>query len=166
MSAGYDGATDAAAARGWKGTVTVLISRSYRLRHLPLRLATGAFILNAGITKRSLPDEAAAQLQAGATAVAPFVQSWSPATFRTALSTAEITLGSALLAPFVPAGAAGAGLAAFSGGLLTMYRRTPSMHEPGSMRPTQAGTAVAKDSWMFGIALSLLIDSCLRRRRR
>lgn len=144
----------------------MLKARSYRLRHLPMRLATGAYILNAGLGKRKLPDEVAAGMQAGATKVAPFVKDWSPAQFRSALSKTEMTVGSLLLAPFVPSGVAGAALAGFSGGLLTMYMRTPEMHEPGSPRPTQQGSAVAKDSWMFGIALSLLIDSCSGRRAR
>lgn len=141
-------------------------ARSYKLRHLPLRLATGAYILNAGIGKRSLPDEVAAGMQAGAATVVPLVKDWAPGTFGKALSKTEITVGSLLLAPFVPSGLAGAALAAFSGGLLTMYWRNPEMHEPGSPRPTQKGSAVAKDVWMFGIGTSLMIDACLMRRRR
>jgi hypothetical protein len=33
------------------------------------------------------------------------------------------------------------------------------MREPGSIRPTQQGIAVAKDSWLVGIGLTLLGDS-------
>ncbi|AHD23601.1 hypothetical protein Y013_03630 [Rhodococcus pyridinivorans SB3094] len=33
------------------------------------------------------------------------------------------------------------------------------MHEHGSIRPTQDGTAVAKDVWMFGIGAALVIDA-------
>jgi hypothetical protein len=141
-------------------------ARSYKLRHVPLRLATGAYILNAGLGKRSLPDEAAAGMQAGAATVVPLVKDWEPSVFGKALSTTEITVGSLLLAPFVPSGLAGAVLASFSGGLLRMYWRNPAMHEPGSPRPTQQGSAVAKDVWMFGIGTSLLIDACLTRRTR
>ncbi len=141
-------------------------ARSYKLRHVPLRLATGAYILNAGLGKRSLPDEAAAGMQAGAATVVPLVKDWTPAAFGKALSKTEITVGSLLLAPFVPAGLAGAALAGFSGGLLTMYWRNAEMHEPGSPRPTQQGSAVAKDVWMFGIGTSLLIDASLMRRHR
>lgn len=144
----------------------MFFARSYRLRHLPLRLATGAYILNAGLGKRELPDETAAYMQASAGKVAPFVKDWEPAKFGKTLSKAEITVGGLLLAPFVPSGIAGAALGAFSGGLLTMYMRSPQLHEPGSPRPTQEGGAIAKDSWMFGIALSLLVDSCTGRRKR
>nr|WP_024794859.1 hypothetical protein [Tomitella biformata] len=128
------------------------------LRNVPLRLATGAFILNSGIKKLGLDEAGAAGLQGMAENVSPLVNSIPVATFGRLLAGVEITLGAALLAPVVPAAVAGAGLTAFSGGLLTMYARTPGMHEPGSLRPTQAGTALAKDVWMFGTGLSLLID--------
>ena len=70
----------------------------------------------------------------------------------------EITLGAALLLPVVPAAVAGAGLAAFSGGLLGLYARTPGMRKEGSPFPTQQGTPLAKDVWMMGIGLGLVID--------
>ena len=129
-----------------------------RPAHVPLRLATGAFILNSGIGKRQLPPEAAAGLQSMAAAAVPQVKTMTPSAFGKTLSTAEIALGAALLAPFVPSALAGAALTAFGAAMLTMYLRTPGLHEPGSIRPTQAGTAVAKDVWMVGAGLSLLID--------
>ena len=70
----------------------------------------------------------------------------------------EITLGAALLLPVVPAAVAGAGLAAFSGGLLGLYARTPGMRKENSLFPTQQGTPLAKDVWMMGIGLGLVID--------
>lgn len=132
-----------------------------RLRRLPLRLATGAFILNSGIGKLSLDDEAAAGLQGMAANAFPAVRQVRPGLFGKALAVAEIGVGSALLAPWVPTAVAGAALTAFSSGLLTMYVRTPGMHEDGSLRPTQQGIPVAKDSWMLGIGTSLLIDAAL-----
>src|SRR5699024_1372292 len=83
-----------------------------------------------------------------------------------ALAVSEIAVGTALLTPFVPTAVAGAGLTAFSTGLLTMYARTPGMHEKGSPRPTQQGTAIAKDSWLLGIGASLLIDAAVSRTKR
>lgn len=53
---------------------------------------------------------------------------------------------------------AGTALTAFSAGLLGLYLRTPAMREEGSLRPSQQGMAIAKDIWMFGIGLTLLID--------
>jgi hypothetical protein len=47
-------------------------------------------------------------------------------------------------------------LTAFSGALLAMYWRTPTMRKPGSIWPTQAGTAISKDVWMLGIGVGLL----------
>jgi uncharacterized membrane protein YkgB len=81
-----------------------------------------------------------------------------PKDFAKLLAAAEITLGSALLLPFVPSIVAGAGLAAFSGGLLGMYAKTPGMRNPGTPFPSDQGTALAKDVWMMGIALGLIVD--------
>ncbi|MFX1758853.1 hypothetical protein [Rhodococcus sp. As11] len=130
-----------------------------RVSHLPLRLTTGAFILNSGLGKRALSSEAAAGLQGMAANAVPAVRTMRPETFGKTVSAAETTLGLALLAPFVPSALAGAALAAFSGGLLTMYWKTPGMHKHGSIRPTQDGTAVAKDVWMLGIGVALVTDA-------
>jgi uncharacterized membrane protein YphA (DoxX/SURF4 family) len=126
--------------------------------HLPSRLAAGAFILNSGIGKLSADEEAAAQLHGFASGTYPFLAKLKPRDFVRLLAVSEITLGSALLIPFVPSAVAGAGLAAFSGGLLGLYARTPGMHMENSPRPTQQGIALAKDVWMMGIALGLVID--------
>ena len=126
--------------------------------HLPQRIAAGAFILNSGIGKLSADEEAAAQLHGFAAGTYPFLNKLKPKDFARLLAAAEITLGSALLLPIVPSAVAGAGLAAFSGGLLGMYARTPGMRKEGTPFPTQQGTPLAKDVWMMGIALSLIID--------
>ena len=60
-----------------------------------------------------------------------------------------------------PPALAGLALTGFSGALLGMWWRTPGMHEEDSPRPTQQGTAIAKDVWMFGIGISLLLDAAL-----
>jgi len=126
--------------------------------HLPLRLTTGAFILNSGLSKRKLSSDAAAGLQSMAANAFPAVRTMRPETFGTTLCATEIALGTVLLTPIVPSVLAGAALTAFSAGLLTMYWRTPGMHEPGSIRPTSDGTAVAKDVWMLGIGTALLTE--------
>ena len=129
-----------------------------RLSHIPLRLTTGAFILNAGLGKRDLDGDSAAGMQAMAARVYPPASRIKPETFGTMLSYAEMTLGSALLAPFVPARLAGVGLGIFSGSLVTMYLRTPGMTLEDGIRPSQQGTALAKDIWMLGIAAALVLD--------
>jgi hypothetical protein len=131
----------------------------------PLRLATGAFILNSGWGKRSLPVEAAAGMQEMAANGLPFVKQVSPATFGRALSAGEIALGAALVTPFVPATVAGAGLTAFGGGLLQMYLNTPGMTEEGSrVRPSQDGIAIAKDVWLVGAGVTMVLSGLASRR--
>jgi hypothetical protein len=131
---------------------------SLKARHLPPRIAAGAFILNAGIGKLSADEQAAARLHGMAAGTYPFLNKLKPADFARLLAVSEIALGSALLLPVVPAWAAGAGLAAFSGGLLGLYARTPGMRKEGSPLPTQQGTPLAKDVWLAGIGLGLVID--------
>jgi uncharacterized membrane protein YphA (DoxX/SURF4 family) len=133
---------------------------------LPLRLATGAFILNSGISKWNADLEHAKQLQGFAGGAYPQLADIPADRFVKLLAAGEIALGTALLVPAVPSFVAGAGLTAFSGSLLGLYWRTPSMHEDGNPRPTTQGVALAKDSWMLGIGLALMIGSFSRRRQR
>ena len=129
-----------------------------KLRHLPQRIATGAFILNSGIGKLNADEETAAQLHGFAVGTYPFLAKLKPQDFVKLLGGTEIALGAALLLPVVPSALAGAGLAAFSGGLLGLYARTPGMRKEGSPLPTQQGIPLAKDVWMLGIGLGLVLD--------
>jgi hypothetical protein len=131
---------------------------SVRASHLPARLMTGAYILNSGIGKLSVDEETAAQIHGFAAGTYPFLKKLKPQDFVKALAATEITLGAALLVPVVPSSLVGAGLAAFSGGLLGLYAKTPGMRKENSIFPTQQGNALAKDAWMTGIGLSLIID--------
>jgi uncharacterized membrane protein YphA (DoxX/SURF4 family) len=135
------------------------MSFSAKARRLPGRLAAGAFILNAGLGKWSADEETAARLHGTAVGAYPFLARIKPKDFARLLSISEIALGSALLLPVVPAAAAGAGLAAFSGGLLGLYLRTPGMTRQDGVRPSQHGTALAKDVWMLGIGVGLIVDA-------
>jgi hypothetical protein len=134
-----------------------------KARHLPPRIVTGAFILDQGIGKLSADEETAAQLHGMAVGTYPFLKKLKPADFTRILAISEIALGSALLIPFVPTGVVGAGLAAFSGGLLGLYVRTPGMHKEHSPFPTQQGTMLAKDAWIAAIGLSFVIDDLIDR---
>ena len=131
----------------------------FKLWHVPLRLVTGAFILNSGLSKRDIDLETAKHLQEFASTAYPQLANMPADRFATALSTAEIAVGSALLLPVVPPAVAGAALTAFSGGLLGLYWRTPHLHREGDPRPTPEGTPLAKDSWMFAIGLALLTEA-------
>jgi hypothetical protein len=127
-------------------------------RHIPARLATGAFILNSGLEKSRGDEQTAQAIHGMASGTYPFLGKLQPTQFLRLLSTSEIVLGAALLLPVVPTLAAGLGLAAFSGGLLGLYLRTPGMRQDGGLRPTQQGVPIAKDVWMLGIAAGFVID--------
>ncbi|HEX5290340.1 MAG TPA: hypothetical protein VFX25_15870 [Streptosporangiaceae bacterium] len=142
------------------------MSLSVKARHLPPRIAIGAFVLNSGLSKLGADEQAAAQLHGFAAATYPFVGKVKPADFARLLSVSEIALGTALLVPVVPAGLAGAGLVAFAGGLLGLYARTPGMRKEGSLFPSQEGTALAKDVWLAGVGLGLILDDLADRKRR
>jgi hypothetical protein len=129
------------------------------------RLSAGAFILNSGLGKRGADEGTAAGLHGFASGTYPFLAKLSPPQFAKALSTAEIAIGAALLSPFVPTAVAGAALTGFSGGLLGLYLRTPGMREPGSLKPTEQGLAVAKDVWLLGIGVGLLTRGTIDRDR-
>lgn len=130
-----------------------------KARRLPGRVTAGAFILNAGLGKWSADEEAAARLHGMAVGTYPMLAKLKPRDFARLLSVSEIALGSALLLPIVPAAVAGAGLTAFSAGLLGLYARTPGMTRDDGVRPSQQGTPLAKDVWMLGIGVGLTIDA-------
>lgn len=136
-----------------------------KLSHFPLRVTTGAYILNSGLQKRSLEGEPATAVHGMAAGAIPQIQRIEPQRFARLLSRAEIALGSALLFPAVPSALAGMGLAGFGAGLMRLYWKTPGMHEPGDPRPTQQGIGLAKDVWLLGAGLTLLLDAVFMRPR-
>ncbi len=135
--------------------------------HLPVRLATGLFILNEGLTKQREADEQRAQMLHGTAAKAfPQVEDMEAEQFVKLLSTTEVTLGAALVAvPVVPPILAGLGLLAFSGGLNRLYLKVPGLRRDGSVRPTQQGVPLAKDVWMTAIGAALVLDSIFSPKR-
>lgn len=135
------------------------------VRDLPGRTAAGAFILNSGLSKRGADAETAGYLHGMASETYPFLKQVDAQTFTRLLSAGEIALGSALLLPVVPTAVAGAGLTAFAGGLFGLYLRTPGMRQEGSLRPSTQGTALAKDAWLLGMGLGMVVDSLTSGRR-
>jgi uncharacterized membrane protein YphA (DoxX/SURF4 family) len=142
------------------------VKLSLHARSLPGRIATGAFILHAGLEKWSGDETRAAGIHGMAAGAYPVFNEVPPPIFLKALAASEIATGALLLSPFVSDATAGAALTAFSGGLLGMYWRTETLRKPGSVWPTQAGTAVSKDVWMFGIGIGLMLDSLTSWRRK
>jgi uncharacterized membrane protein YphA (DoxX/SURF4 family) len=128
------------------------------VRDVPTRLATGAYIAHAGWDKLHGDEQQANAVHGMAAGAYPFLRGIPPTRFLKALAAGELATGAALLTPAVPNRLAGAALAGFAGALVTMYLRTPALHKPGSVWPTQAGTGVSKDVWMLGIGLGLLAD--------
>jgi uncharacterized membrane protein YphA (DoxX/SURF4 family) len=137
------------------------MSISTKLRRVPGRLTTGAFILNSGLGKLKGDEATAKAIHGMAAGAYPALGKVPPKVFLKGVAVGEVALGSALLLPIVPAGLAGLGLTGFSAGLLGMWWRLPGMHEPKSLKPTQQGTAIAKDVFMLGIGAGLVIDAAL-----
>ena len=131
-----------------------------KVRSIPGRVAAGAFILHAGTGKWNLPVERAKALQGMAAGAFPFLSRVPAPIFGKLLSVSEMATGAALLSPFVRDRLAGAALTAFSGGLLVMYWRTPTLRKAGSIWPTPAGLPISKDVWMLGIGLGLIAGDC------
>ena len=135
-----------------------------RLRNMPTRLATGAYILHAGWEKWHGNEAQAVGVHGMASGAFPMFKEMPATDFLKTLSVGEMAVGAALVAPLVPPAIAGVALTGFSGALLIMYLRTDGMHKPGSIWPTPQGTAISKDVWMLGIGLGLIVDG-LRSRR-
>lgn len=142
------------------------MSVAVKASQLPTRVATGAFLLNAGWGKKDAKPDEAEHLHSMAKRAYPILEQVTPETFTKALSMTEIALGAMLVTPIVPAWVAGAGLTAFAGGLLRLYWRMPEMHEENGVRPTPEGIPMAKDVWMAAIGVSLLVGAVSQPRLR
>ena len=135
-----------------------------KLWHVPVRLATGAIILDQGLLKLDADEDTAKWLHGQAAVAFPQVAEMEPKAFVQLLSTAEIALGAALLGiGFVPSGLA---LGVFGGSLTRLYLKAPGTRREGTIAPSQQGIALAKDSWMLAIGAALVVDSVLPGRRR
>lgn len=137
-----------------------------KARDLPGRITTGAYILHAGLEKWHADDSRAEAVHGMAVGAFPVLKHIPPARFVRLLAASEIAVGTALVVPVVPSALAGAALTGFSGALVAMYGRTPALRKPGSIWPSQVGTAVSKDVWMLGIGAGLVIDALASHCRR
>ncbi|HEV8064082.1 MAG TPA: hypothetical protein VGP46_04580 [Acidimicrobiales bacterium] len=133
-----------------------------RPSNLPLRLAAGAYIANAGVSLFSEGDRAN-DLHKQAAAAYPALESVKPEHFLRALAIGETAVGALLLAPRVSPRLAGLALTILSAGMLGPYVKDERYHRTvGSLRPNREGDGLAKDVWILGIGLALLSQ---RRRR-
>ena len=65
----------------------------FKVRHIPTRVATGAFILSSGLAKRQADEETATQLHGLTAGTYPLATKLSPPAFIRFVSTGEIALG-------------------------------------------------------------------------
>jgi hypothetical protein len=131
-----------------------------KLWHIPVRLATGAVILDQGLSKLGADEERARWLHERATIAFPGFREMDPKDFAQLLSACEITLGVALLGiGFVPSGLAGLGLGAFGASLTRLYLRAPGTRRDGTIAPSQQGIVLVKDSWMLAMGAALVLDA-------
>jgi hypothetical protein len=142
-----------------------------KLWHVPVRLATGAIIVDQGLQKLGADEDTAKWLHGQAVHAFPQLADMDPKDFVQLLSASEIALGAALLGiGIVPSGLAGLGLSAFGGSLTRLYLTAPGTRREGTVAaPSQQGVGLAKDSWMLAIGVALVLDSVLgsgRRRRK
>jgi uncharacterized membrane protein YphA (DoxX/SURF4 family) len=137
---------------------------SLKAREVPGRIAAGAFVLHSGLEKWNVEEAHAKGVHGMAAGAFPFLKDIPPSRFVRLLAAGEIATGAALLVPFVPPVISGLALTAFSGGLVAMYLRTPALHKPGSIWPSQNGIGVSKDIWMLGIGLGLVVDGLAGKR--
>ena len=137
-----------------------------KLWHVPVRLATGAIIVDQGLQKLGADEDTAKWLHGQAVNAFPQFADMDPKDFLQLLSASEIALGAALLGiGVVPSGLAGLGLSAFAGSLTRLYLTAPGTRRQGGIAPSHQGIGLAKDSWMLAIGLALVLDSLFGRRR-
>jgi hypothetical protein len=138
-----------------------------KLWHVPVRLATGAIILDQGLLKLGADEDTVKWLHGQASNAFPQFADMDPKDFVQLLSTSEIALGIALLGiGFVPSSVAGLGLGIFGGSLTRLYLKSPGTRREGSIAPSQQGVGLAKDSWMLAIGTALVLDALFGSGRR
>jgi hypothetical protein len=138
-----------------------------KLWHVPVRLATGAIIVDQGLQKLAADEDTATWLHGQAAKAFPRFADMDPKDFVQLLSASEIALGAALLGiGFVPSSLAGLGLTLFGGSLTRLYLTAPGTRREGSIAPSHQGIGLAKDSWMLAIGVALVLDSVFGRRKR
>ena len=138
-----------------------------KLWHVPVRLATGAIIVDQGLQKLAADEDTAKWLHGQAAKAFPQFADMDPKDFVQLLSASEIALGAALLGiGFVPSSLAGLGLTLFGGSLTRLYLAAPGTRREGTVAPSHQGVGLAKDSWMLAIGLALVLDSLFGSRRK
>ncbi|MCT1733906.1 MULTISPECIES: hypothetical protein [Kocuria] len=129
-----------------------------RISNAILRGVPGAFLLQSGYGKLGMDAESAEGLKQFASTGVPQFADWDSQTFTTFIAGTELALGTALLTPFVSKRLAGAGLLAFSAGLLSMYFRNSDMTQEDGIRPSEQGLTLSKDAFLAAIGAALVLQ--------
>jgi hypothetical protein len=137
-----------------------------KVHQVPARLAVGMIFLESGVEKFRADDTAAAAVHSMVSNAYPLLGMIDAKTLTRLVSVGKIALGAALVLPMLPSAVVGIGLAGASTGLLGLYLRIPGMRRERSPRPTPSGFALAKDVWLLGIGLNLVIDAVTSKFRR
>ena len=138
-----------------------------KLWHVPVRLATGAIIVDQGLLKLGADEDTVKWLHGQAVQAFPQFADMEPRDFVQLLSAGEIALGTALLGiGLVPSSLAGLALGAFGGSLTRLYLKSPGTRREGSVAPSHQGVGLAKDSWMLAIGAALVLDALFGSRTR
>ena len=132
---------------------------SANVRRAPLRLTTGAFVLNSGVSTFNASDAKIQRLQASAAQLVPQVGQMTPRTFAKALAAGEVALGTALMLPIVPPAIAGLGLSAFAASLLATRRSSSGQHTDPPGETSTGPVPGATEAWMLGSGVALLLDA-------
>jgi hypothetical protein len=122
-------------------------------------LSAGAFVVNSGVSRFGADDAAMKRLQTSAAKLVPQVERMSPRTFSRAVAAGEVTLGTAIMLPLVPAAAAGIGLSVFAASLVAARQPTSGQHVDPTDDATGSAVPNATEAWMLGSGVSLLLDA-------
>lgn len=128
-------------------------------RDIPLRLATGPFLVWTGVRKLQQPERGDRLLESASTSLPQLVDVFGsePERFARALGVLELGLG-AWLASGLRSRGAGLALSAFAGATLSLLFTEPANRLPGSAwEPSPRGLPLAKDVWLLGAGLSLAL---------
>src|SRR4029453_473534 len=130
--------------RCWPNKSAAYVSRRSRMAtklwHVPVRLATGAIILDQGLLKLKADDDTAKWLHGQAVQAFPQFADMEPKEFVQLLSACEIALGTALLGiGLVPSSLAGLGLGGVGRFPDPAVPQGPGHPPRGHRRPQPAG---------------------------
>lgn len=130
-------------------------------RGIPLRLASGPFLVWTGTRKLQHPERGEALLGSAAHSLPQLVDVFGnePDRFARFLGGVELLLG-AWVGSGVRPRASGLALAGFAAGTLSLLFTNPANRVAGSRwEPSAQGMPIAKDLWLLAAGLSLALDA-------